>query len=362
MRILLLIKSFDFGGAENHVRDLANQLEENDNEVFVISAKGSQTERLNRGIHFRNLKMSDIFSLLQIIYLCRFLSVNKIDVIHAHKRLAVFLGSVAGKIMRVPVVATVHGRPRYDLRSRISRKFTDSIIFVSKRTIDANRELLDIIKKSVFIPNGVEIRENTAQRDYYSVSYICRIDKKHSSVITMLIRDVLPEILREFPQVSLNIIGDGKYLKALTRKAEEMNTFHKKTVCKIRGYVTEVKPEIKRSGIVLGVGRVAIEALSCSVPVILLNQRFLGGFITEQNFHFYKHSNFVAVTHNAPDSGVLTEILREYFKNPAHYQAEASGIVKLVRENFCIKKISSDIMAVYINAVESKKTTLWKRA
>jgi hypothetical protein len=41
MRVLYLIKSFDFGGAENHVLDLANSMTEIGNDVYLITRKGS---------------------------------------------------------------------------------------------------------------------------------------------------------------------------------------------------------------------------------------------------------------------------------------------------------------------------------
>ena len=39
MRILHLVRGFGFGGAENHVRDLANVLDEMGHEVFIMARK-----------------------------------------------------------------------------------------------------------------------------------------------------------------------------------------------------------------------------------------------------------------------------------------------------------------------------------
>jgi len=326
MRILLLIKSFDFGGAENHVLDLANSLDESDNDVFVAGGKGFQVGRLNPGVSFIPKRISDFMFPFQVIGICFLISKQKIDVIHAHKRLAILIASISGRIMNIPVIATVHGRPRHDLRSILSRRFTDKIIFVSKRTLDANKEIRSISGKTIFIPNGVSSFENEIERDYYSVSYVSRIDKRHSSVISLLIREVLPDILRDFPQVTLNIIGDGKYLSHLKREAEYLNKLNKREVCKIFGYLPEVKHVIRKSGVVLGVGRAAIEALSCSVPVIPLNQKFMGRFVTEQNFYLYQLNNFVAITHDPPDPKLLAELLKSYLINPEHYQEEARNL------------------------------------
>lgn len=354
MRILLIIKSFNFGGAENHVCDLANAMDELDNEIFIAGAPGSQIQRLNKRVHFIPLRMTDIILPFQVIHLCFLLAKYKIEVIHAHKRIAILLASIAGKIMKIPVVATVHGRPRHDLRSFISRDFADRIIFVSKRTRDANSKLRGITAKSVIIPNGVAIFENTTEKDYYSISYISRIDKKHSSIISLIIKEVLPDILRDFPAVSLNIIGEGKYLRRLKKEAEKLNSINKREVCKIHGYLPEVKSVIRKSGVVLGVGRAAIESLSCAVPVILLNQKFMGRFVTEQNFQFHQLNNFVPVTHDAPDPLILADILRNYFTNPEQQQKEAINLLKMVQETLSIQKVSGDILEIYKEASKSK--------
>ena len=39
MRILHLVRIFGFGGAENHVRDLANVIDEMGHEVFIMAGK-----------------------------------------------------------------------------------------------------------------------------------------------------------------------------------------------------------------------------------------------------------------------------------------------------------------------------------
>jgi len=354
MRILYLIKDFDFGGAENHVCDLANAMDEHGHEVFIIAREGFQKYRLNKSIHFIPMRMSDKLIPLHVIYICNILSRHKIDIIHSHKRLAILLGSCCGNLMSIPVIATVHGRPKHDLRSRISRKYTDRIIFVSNKTLEANLHLAWIRKKSVLIQNGVKMIENSAERDYFSICYISRIDSRHCSIISLLIKEVLPSILKDFPEVTFNIIGDGGYMGNLRKEARELNERESREVCKIHGFIPEVKPFLQRSGILLGTGRAAIEALSCAVPVLSLNQKFMGGFISRQNYEFYQLNNFVAISHEAPDPVKLCDLLTDYFKNQEFWQQEAKILQGLINSNLSIEKISGDILNMYIQLCKAK--------
>jgi glycosyltransferase involved in cell wall biosynthesis len=353
MRILHLITSFNFGGAENHVRDLANAMNELGNEVFVISSKGEQVRRLNHGVKFIRLKMRDIFAPFHIIYLCFFLARNKINVIHAHKRLSILLAVVAGKIMRIPVVVTVHGQPRLDLRPLISEKWADRIIFVSKRHLYPNGSLRKIMQKSAFIQNGVEMTESNLSRDYFSMVYISRIDSRHAEVISLIIKEVLPVILKDYPEVTFNIVGDGKSMEGIRKEALALNLKMLRNVCIVHGFVPEIKPLIQKSGLLLGVGRAAINALSSGIPVLSVNQKFMGGFVTEKNYKFYQENNFVAKGHNGPDSRILTGMLIEYLHNPVVFQKETEVLKRYVKEDFNIRKNTNEILNLYENLIES---------
>jgi glycosyltransferase involved in cell wall biosynthesis len=356
MHILYLIKDFDFGGAENHVCDLANAMDELGNAIYIIARKGSQSIRLNKNIRFIPMYMADVLIPFQVVYICFFLAKHKIDIIHSHKRLAIFLGSCAGKIMNVPVVATIHGRPKYDLRSWISRKYTDKLIFVSNRTFEANIHRAWISRKSVLIHNGVKMHENVKEKDCYSICYISRIDRRHYSIISLLVKDVFPSILKDFPGVTFNMIGDGEYMLKLEKEIRELNEHESREVCKIHGYVPEVGSLVQSSGLLLGTGRAAMEALSCSVPVLPLNQKFMGRFVCRQNYEFYEMNNFVAVSHEAPDPIKLCDLLREYLNNPGYWQQEAKILRGFIGSNLSIGKISGDIYNLYKQVYKENET------
>ncbi len=353
MKILLLVPGFNFGGAENHVRDLANSMDDAGNDVFVISKPGLQKNRLNSSVRFVSLKMKDIFLPFHLIYICFFIKRNRIDIIHAHKRLAIFLGCVAGKLMRIPVVVTVHGNPHYDLRTRISGKWADRVIFVSKRHLDGNGIYKRLGNKSAFIQNGVKWFENDSERDLNLMTYISRIDSRHAEVIIMLVKEVLPRVLRDFPAIKFNVIGDGKSLENIRKEADALNISNNREICVVHGYVPEVEPMIRRSGLVLGVGRAAIYSLALGIPVISINQQHMGGFVSEENYRFYQENNFVAKNFLGPDTDLLAGMLREYLADTGRFQKEAAILQNYVRTDFSLETMTIRILEIYDSLIRA---------
>jgi glycosyltransferase involved in cell wall biosynthesis len=187
MKILLVIKHFDFGGAENHVCDLANSLYTQGNEVYLVSAKGRQLSRLHKGIHFIPYTSHDILLPLNVFFLYSIVKKYKIDIIHAHQRLAILTSSQLKKFIDIPLVATVHGRTRLDLKSKLTKIAPDRIIFVSQRVLEVSACYEDIKYKSVVIPNGVEAIESGKLNTSPSFTYVSRVDRNHSKVILMII-------------------------------------------------------------------------------------------------------------------------------------------------------------------------------
>jgi glycosyltransferase involved in cell wall biosynthesis len=355
MRVLYLINSFNYGGAENHVLDLANSMAELGNDVHVIAGKGLQANRLSSKVKYIPMRMRDIFLPFQVVLICFIASRYRIEIMHAHKRLAILQASLAGTILNVPVVATVHGRPRYDMRSRLSKRLTDRIIFVNNTTYQANFNSRYFRDKSVLIHNGVKINGHCAVKNHFTLLYICRIDRKHAEMISMLINDVVPEIIKRYPEVTFEIAGDGEFFGILKNDAEILNRQFNRKVILFHGFIDDIKPVVDRSGIVMGVGRVALEALSCSVPVISLNRKFMGQLITRDNYEFYRLNNFVAIDHGKPDTEKLAGMLSDYLHDPEFWHSEAKELRRSVEEHLSIEKIVSDIHGLYTEACLSKK-------
>lgn len=352
MRILHLVKSFSFGGAENHVRELANTMDGLGNNVFVMSKRGQQETMLNKGIKFISLRMKDHMIIFLVLYVIYIILKHKIEVIHAHQRLPVLISSIAGKLTGIPVIVTVHGQTKYDLRSRISKKNPARFIFVRKCSYDQSDTLGIRRNRTVMIQNGVAVSKSDTKKDCSSLCYISRIDKRHSSVILMIIKRVIEPISINYPHVTFNIVGDGEYLSDLRKEAKLINDKLNREVVLIHGYVDDVKKIINKSGLVMGVGRVAIESLSCGVPVMSINKKYFGGLVTYENYPFFKENNFVSLGSKGPEAEGLLIALKEYLKNQDFWHTESGLLQKRVDEDFNIIKITSEITDIYKDTIE----------
>ena len=351
MRILHLVKKFDFGGAENHVRDLANVMKELGNEVFVIARRGKQNDLLDTRVTFINLSMFDCFIFFQIPYIVHLIKKNNIEVLHAHQRLPALFASLAGKIAGIPVVVTIHGQTQHDLRSKFTRVIPDKFIYVRQSTYKESVSYGIPEDKSVFIQNGVTITRTSKKRDFNSICYISRIDKRHASVISLIIKKVIVPVSKLYPGIKFNIVGDGPSLAGLRHEAEQINKELGRDAVIIHGYVSDVKMIVIESGLILGVGRVAIESLACGVPVLSVNYKCMGELVSMNNYPFFRLNNFVSLGSPPPEEAGLIDALENYFGNISFWQEEAVAIQKEIEKDFDILRIGKEINDLYSEVI-----------
>jgi glycosyltransferase involved in cell wall biosynthesis len=348
MRILHIIKKFDFGGAENYLCDLANSLNKSGNKIYIIARPGRQRLKLNKNITFIPIWLKDLFLPFILLYICYLVKRNKIQLIHAHQRFPMFIATIAGKICKIPVVATIHGTATYDLGSKFVRKHSSKIIFVSEYVKNIANKFPEIHQKKVLIPNGVSINVNkNIIRDNGQIIYLSRIDRHHSEVILLIIHKILPDLLKEFPFLSFHIIGEGRYLGKVKEEVEKFNFESKKEICFIKGYQADVNFMIQQADLVLGVGRVAIEALANGTSVISVNKKRMGALLTMDNLNFYLENNFVAVGNHPPIKDNLLFQLRNFFKNKSYFQEQTYLIQKNIDHKLNISNTASQIEIIY---------------
>jgi L-malate glycosyltransferase len=355
MRILHLVRIFGYGGAENHVRDLANIMDELGHQVYIMARRGNQNELLNRGISFVELQMSDLSAPFRVFEVANFIRKNKIDVVHVHQRLPAFIGILAARLAGVPSVVTIHGKTQYDVRLPLIRRLTGKFIFVRQSTLDEAPGFGIPADKCVLIQNGVRIEEGQQAGEPLSISYISRIDKRHGMVISMIMNKAVKELSVQYPGLTFHIAGDGDQLSELRAQAEKVNELTGSETVILEGYLPDTKVLIKRSGLVFGVGRAAIETLACGVPLFSINQKYFGGLVSQENYDFFRKNNFVAYGLEAPDEQKIADELEKYLRDPAFWRSEAACLKKRIDEDFNIYRIVSSITGIYAALISSGK-------
>jgi glycosyltransferase involved in cell wall biosynthesis len=355
MNILLLVKNFDYGGAENHVCELANELSKQGYKVHLISRGGRQQLKLNKEVFHYKMPLSDV-SLLWILPLIVYLILTKkIQVIHGHQRLGIYTACLLGKLTGKPIVATIHGKLKYDLRSEFVRKTAKRIIVVSQNSyIGANR-IAKIAEKTVLIHNGVQVPNKPVQVFPTSpmLFYGSRFDKRHSKTIEMLITEVIPKLSIRYPSIKLILAGDGN--NAHTLKGMIVKTNQKLNRCAIewKGYSSFLMTELKEVSLIMGVGRVAIEGLCSGIPVYSLNWQHNGTLITRKNFNEFLYGNFVGIEAEKPCSDSIIENINDFLGNPEKYQNEAHLLWSDIRTVLNIEYTAQKNSMVYESLVQN---------
>ncbi len=351
MNILQLITRYDYGGAESHLTDLSNTLVSKGHKVWVVAPEGRQRQLLGGDVVFTELDLNPFLLPIQVFRLVKLIKKHKIDIIHAHQRLAIYTAAWLSRLTAVPMVATVHGRTRYDLRTAFVRKSAKKLFFVSERVLEVSSAFEQINEKSVVVPNGVVITEPSGTRNPFSILYISRIDNKHAALLLMLIEQVIPALIELYPEISLHIVGEGKGLAMLRRRVEQFHQKHQRIFVFLHGYQDRMLPFLQSSSLLIGSGRAALMALASACPVLSVNNMRCGQLVSVANYDALKKNNFLDINSSPPTADGLREKLNDFFSQPDYWTDQADQLKNRVVAELNQDDIVRRIVAEYERVV-----------
>lgn len=295
MKVLLLVKNFDLGGTEVHVRELANGLAEAGHRVFVMSRSGRQVEYLNAKVTFIQHRFTDFGLLGAVSKVRKLIRSERIEIIHGHQRLPILISAIVKVLTGIFSVATIHGRLSLDSRPGFMRRWIDRMILVAPNRLSTLRESDAIRAKCCVIYNGISLEDRIPSRKKIqgpNLLYASRVDRRHGQALIIILKKIWPSVLQQFPRAKLHIAGDGNRLaevrevaKPFTETSEQSVVFH--------GFVPSLEPLFKETSLTLGVGRVAIESLALGIPVIPVNSAYWAPVVSRDNYEALKADNFV---------------------------------------------------------------------
>ncbi|MEI7831382.1 MAG: glycosyltransferase family 4 protein [Prolixibacteraceae bacterium] len=356
MKVLLLVKRFDYGGAENHVSELANALACAGHSVWLMSTPGLQQVRLHSGVGHIATDFSDwkiIFHLFRII---RMIKSEHFDVIHAHQRFPIFLGTLASMWTKIPVVATVHGSALSDLRSELVRRKLSRVIAVRESCLSYIQSIVKPAGKVILIPNGVKLPANCVDRyvdpQCFSLYYISRMDRHHIRLLKFFLIEVWPKIIARYPRSQFHIVGEGNCLNEMIEwfimKSDYTGI---QASVYFEGYAVEVGEHYLDADLVMGVGRVAIESLVHGVPLLSVKHNHLGPIVTRSNLKRVQFANFVDLDGSPPSVDRFMAILNDFLDHRLYYENEAKSLQQLLSKEYNLDLIAKRIVEVYQDVI-----------
>lgn len=157
---------------------------------------------------------------------------------------------------------------------------------------------IDLNKYSSSVPH---IENSKIDSDTKRILYISRLSFEKLEAVESVINSTF-NLCKYFSKLNILIVGIGPYYEYVKKLVENVNKKLNSQIIFILGRVKEEDKVklIQSSDLVVGVSRVALEAMACGKPVIITGDKFiegkseafLGGLVTKENVKELKYYNF----------------------------------------------------------------------
>jgi glycosyltransferase involved in cell wall biosynthesis len=376
IRVLMLVDALNIGGTETHVLSLAKKLMEMGIYVVVGTSGGPLTNLFeHNGIKVYKVPLytdyisnKSRYSIIKAVG--DIIDKEKINMLHCHLFASMSIGSEFKRRYNIPYITTIHGMfyPNDILYSTCFN--TDSIIAVSEPVKSLiRRRMGEEVKDKLFvIPNGVDTEVHDNNVEISHIRQGLRISK-NDLVLTYCSRLAWNKTLAAevfifaFFKLAGNnnihaiVIGDGDGKGIIQREADMLNKCLGRTAIHVVGAKHNVYDYYLSSDIVIGSGRVALEAMSCKKPVIAAGNTGYAGIINEQSkdmqwkLYFGDHSS-----NKTLDLVSLYEDMKYLIENDKERIEIGNWGSSWCNDMFSIDKVTRDTLSIYSNVLNERKT------
>lgn len=329
--VFIVTRSDTIGGSHIHVRDMACKLKQDGHKVTVfIGGSGPVLEHYTSyGIEVcaipklcRDISVSsDIQALLSIR---KHLKKIKPDLVSTHSSKAGFLGRIAARTLKIPVIFTAHGWAFTSGKTKKSRRVfrfleravlpvTDFFITVSDYDRQLGLKLLGVSSdKIVTIHNGMPdipdtLRANPMQEGVVNIVKVARFDKQKN-------HEELLQAVRGLDAIHIHFIGDGPLEESVRSLTGNLNEAEKVTFWGSRDDVDKHLAQGQLFALISnweGFPRSTIEAMRAGLPVVVSDVGGAGEAIEEGVNGFKIRQGDVETLRNRIEKLVSDPLLRQ---------------------------------------------------
>lgn len=372
-RILMALTRFDIGGAETHVLELSLELKRMGYYVVVVSNGGVYEQNLKEaGIHHYKIPMhskTPVNIAKSLRALNKVIKDEKIEIVHAHGRIPAFLCGILNKFMKFTFVTTAHWvfdtshglkyvsnwgekvmAVSEDIKAYLMENYhtNPADIYVTINGIDTNKFCREADASSV-------ISEFSLSPDSKKIVYISRMDKDRAQLAFELV-EIAPEIVKEFPDIEIVIVGGGNVFLELQKKTEEMNKRLGSRRIILTGGRTDIYKFAALGDIFVGVSRSALEAMACEKPVIVAGNEGYIGIFDETKLDSAIETNFCCRGLALSSCEKLLKDVKTLLNNSVDENARLGRFGReLILNSYSLSKMAQDCIKMYVAASDTKK-------
>lgn len=359
--ILMLINSIEMGGTESYILSLSKSLMHVGFNVLIATTGGIGTSIFTANnikvLYISNIESEALCDLELII------KTFKVNLIHCHLQEAMNLGKKIYDITNTPYVITLHGM-FYDKKLLANTcKKSSYIISVSEPIHKFLFENIDISDdKASIVFNGINFIENdfnnirnklSIDNNNKIITYCSRLSYGKGPLAMRFLKTVTP-LLEKDDTLVVIILGEGTYKGVIDLKVNEINSTLKRRAIFLTGAVYNVKAYYNESELVIGTGRVILDAMSLSIPVIALGSQGLIGIVNKDNFFemlntFFGDHGFKDLS----DGLSFLEMIQLILYNKDTFKKIAYENKLLCESLFNEKYITKQIVDIYMKIIKS---------
>jgi peptidoglycan/xylan/chitin deacetylase (PgdA/CDA1 family)/glycosyltransferase involved in cell wall biosynthesis len=351
----MTLSQLEITGAEVYAATVGNELTRRGHHITYISdTLGYPVRGKYIQLTFNNRRwLCRLWHIIKLVYIIRR---YQIQLVHAHSRAAGWSSYIACKLTGTPMLTTVHGRQPVHASRKAFHAFGYKAIAICE---DIRTQIISALEVPpedvVVIPNGIEIAKFTPRQTRIigkpRVSIIGRLTGPKGDVCYRLLDEVLADLILQ-NRIEVNITS-GSIIPKRFKQFENKIHFQNPTA--------DVSEVIAQSHLVIGAGRVAIEALLMNRPVFAIGEAYAIGMITIHNLNLGIRNNFGDVGPRELDINFKTvrteiETILEKYGQLTADQNTGAQVRQQVASVYDVSVVVDKLEKIYQDAfVETKK-------
>ena len=370
MKILMTLMGLEIGGAETHVVELSKALARQGHEILVASSGGVYEAALtDAGIRHFQIPLhqhSKMFRSLRL--LDRLIRQEKPDLVHAHARIPAFLCGLLQKKYRFPLITSAHWVFQVTPLLRRLTNWGDCTVAVSEDIraylfreyqlpADQVYTTINGIDTDRFqpVPGSPLLRKELGLGSGPVIGAIGRLDSDRSLTAALLLQ-IMPALLRDFPDAQLLLVGGGDQEASLRKEAAAVNQAAGRNAVVMTGPRTDIPELASLMTVFAGASRAVLEAMASGVPVILSGNEGYMGPLSPEVLSPSISTNFCFRGSPLPtETSLLFDIRAILNMSPQQRDSMGQYGRSVVLEHYSVARMTSDYLAAYDNLLHGKK-------